>query len=102
MGSRSAWRCCTCSPADGRSSPRRRRGGKRAGDAKESGTLEGGGRAMSKILLRGGRVIDPSQSIDQTADVLIAGGAIEAVGARVAGQVATEQADTEVIDCAGL
>ena len=34
---------------------------------------------MSKLLLKGGRVIDPAQGIDETADVLIDGGLIESV-----------------------
>ena len=36
------------------------------------------------LLLRGGRVIDPSQSMDGAADVLIVNGKIEAIGERVA------------------
>ncbi len=35
---------------------------------------------MSKLLLKGGRVIDPAQGIDETADVIIDGGLIESVG----------------------
>ena len=34
---------------------------------------------MSKLLLKGGRVIDPAQGIDETADVIIDGGLIESV-----------------------
>mgnify|MGYP003312768551 FL=1 len=34
---------------------------------------------MSKLLLKGGRVIDPAQGIDKTADVIIDGGLIESV-----------------------
>jgi dihydroorotase len=43
----------------------------RANEAQQSGAL----------LLRGGRVIDPSRNFDDTADVLIRDGKIEAVGA---------------------
>ncbi|MFQ5804990.1 MAG: dihydroorotase [Phycisphaerae bacterium] len=52
---------------------------------------------MSKsILIRGGRVIDPSQEIDEKSDVLIADGKITALGRQ-----ATGPAD-EVIDAGGL
>ena len=53
------------------------------------------------ILLKGGRVVDPSQSLDETADVLLVDGAIEAVGARVANDAAGRDG-VETIDCAGL
>jgi dihydroorotase len=53
------------------------------------------------MLLRGGRVIDPSQSMDQTADVLIVGSKIEAVGPRV-GNDAAGRDGLETIECAGL
>jgi dihydroorotase len=53
------------------------------------------------LLLRGGRVIDPSQSMDQTADVLIVGSKIEAVGPRV-GNDASGRDGLETIECAGL
>ncbi|MGE0352996.1 MAG: dihydroorotase [Gemmatimonadales bacterium] len=35
---------------------------------------------MNTILIRGGRVIDPSQGLDQTADLLLQDGKIESVG----------------------
>ena len=35
---------------------------------------------MGPLLLRGGRVIDPSRGFDQTADVLIQDGKVAAVG----------------------
>ncbi len=53
------------------------------------------------ILLRGGRVIDPSQSFDDTADVLVVGDKVEAIGARVANETA-DRDGLETIDCAGL
>jgi dihydroorotase len=57
---------------------------------------------MSKsLLLRGGRVIDPSQQLDETADVLIIDDRIEAVGSRV-GNEAANRDGLETIDCAGL
>ena len=53
------------------------------------------------VLLRGGRVIDPSQAFDQVADVLIVGEKIEAVGPRVGNDTAGRD-DLETIDCTGL
>ena len=35
---------------------------------------------MRPILIRGGRVLDPSRNIDQTADLLLQGGKVEAMG----------------------
>jgi dihydroorotase len=52
------------------------------------------------VLLRGGRVIDPSQELDQVSDVLIVGEKIEAVGPRVGNETAGRD-DLETIDCAG-
>src|SRR5438874_1579588 len=53
------------------------------------------------ILLRGGRVIDPSQSHDAIADVLIVGDRIEAIGPRVTND-ANNRDGLETIDCGGL
>jgi dihydroorotase len=55
---------------------------------------------MSRILLRGGRVLDPSQKMDSTCDVLVAEGRIEACGPRVANEAKAD--DIQVIDCSGL
>ena len=54
---------------------------------------------MSSLLLTGGRVIDPANRLDATADVLLRDGRIAAVGADAAKQAGT---DTERRDCAGL
>ena len=35
---------------------------------------------MSELVLRGGRVIDPSQNIDEIADVVFADGKVKGVG----------------------
>ena len=51
------------------------------------------------LLLRGGRVLDPSQHVDAVGDLFITGGKIEAVGERVD---AASRDDVDVIDCAGL
>ncbi len=52
--------------------------------------------AVRPILLRGGRVVDPSRNIDEVGDVLIADGRIESSSGR-AGAVT----DAECIDCEG-
>jgi dihydroorotase len=49
---------------------------------------------MTTILLAGGRVLDPSQKLDEIGDVLVSGGVIEAVGGRI------EPPDhCEIVDC---
>ena len=49
------------------------------------------------ILLRGGRVLDPSSGIDvERGDVLLTGGVVEHAGARIG-----DPDDAEVIDCTG-
>jgi dihydroorotase len=48
------------------------------------------------ILLRGGRVVDPSQRMDDAGDLLIVDGEVEAVGGRIEGPE-----EAEVIDVAG-
>src|SRR3954471_23736160 len=53
-----------------------------------------------RILLKGGRVVDPSQNMDSTCDVLLAEGRVEACGPRVANEAKAD--DTQVIDCSGL
>jgi dihydroorotase len=55
---------------------------------------------MSKsILLRGGRILDPSQRIDTVGDVFVEDGTIASVGERVD---AGSRDDVDVIDCNGL
>ena len=50
---------------------------------------------MSPILLKGGRLICPASGRDETGDLLIAGGRIQAVGGRI------KAGKAKVIDCAG-
>jgi len=50
-----------------------------------------------KMLLRGGRVVDPSSSVDGVLDVLLADGKVAAVGKGLA-----PAEDTRVLDCSGL
>lgn len=54
---------------------------------------------MSRLLLAGGRVIDPSQTRDEIADVLLVDGKVEAVGGRVRGDT---DGNVETVDCTGL
>ena len=49
------------------------------------------------IILRGGRVLDPSRNVDETADVLIIDGKVESS----AGKTGSKD-DAETIDCSGL
>jgi len=51
---------------------------------------------MPKIILRGGRVIDPKMGVDGELDVLIDHATIAAIGQRL-----PVSSDTEVIDCKG-
>ena len=51
---------------------------------------------MSRLLVKGGRVVDPSQGIDRALDVLLEDGKVEKLGARLAARGA------EVIDAEGL
>src|SRR5713101_6728118 len=56
------------------------------------------------VVLRGGRVVDPSQQLDEVADVLIRGGEIAGVGPRLGlgSDVPGGQFEMEILDCAGL
>ena len=49
------------------------------------------------VLMHGGRLVDPSQNIDEPRDVLILGGKVESVERGIAGPD-----DAERIDCSGL
>jgi dihydroorotase len=51
------------------------------------------------LLLRGGRIVDPSQKMDAVGDVFIAGDKIESLGANVD---VSSRDDVDVIACAGL
>lgn len=53
---------------------------------------------MSSLLLAGGRVVDPANDFDQTADVLVEGGKINSIGSDAGKGVGS---DVERIDCAG-
>ena len=50
-----------------------------------------------KLLLKGGRVLDPSQDLDGVRDILLADGMVAALGEQI-----DAPEDTRIIDCAGL
>jgi dihydroorotase len=52
------------------------------------------------LVLRGGRVIDPSQNLDDTADVAILNGRVDRVGRL--GEIGASGHAVEELDCAGL
>jgi dihydroorotase len=52
---------------------------------------------VSRLLIRNGRVVDPSQDIDQGMDILLEDGRVADVGERLGGV-----GDAEVVDVAGL
>ena len=49
-----------------------------------------------KLLVKGGRLVDPSRGVDETADVLVADGRVAELGGKIAARGA------EVLDAAGL
>jgi dihydroorotase len=55
---------------------------------------------MAKLLIKGGRVLDPESSTDGLLDILVAGGRIEAI--RAQGKPGDGGKDVEVIDAKGL
>ena len=57
------------------------------------------GSATGRVVLRGGRVIDPSQQLDETGDLVVVDGTIASFE-RAAG--ASYGDDVKVIDCSGL
>lgn len=54
-----------------------------------------------RIVLRGGRVIDPRRGRDEVADVVIEDGRVRAVGPGAGASVTGAERETTVIDCAG-
>ncbi len=54
-----------------------------------------------RIVLRDGRVIDPSSGRDEIADVVIEDGRVALVGAGAASTAREGDRDTRLVDCAG-
>jgi dihydroorotase len=50
---------------------------------------------MTQVLLKGGRVVDPSAGLDAVLDILVVNGRIAAIGP----DLAAREADAETIDC---
>jgi dihydroorotase len=57
---------------------------------------------MSRLLLKGGRVVDPVQGLDQTLDVMIADGLVEEVSPRVLPRGATVVEVKGLVVCPGF
>ena len=57
---------------------------------------------MSRLLLKGGRVVDPAQGLDQVLDVMIADGLVEEVGPRVAPRGASVVEVKGLVVCPGF
>ena len=53
------------------------------------------------IVLRGGRVLDPSQGLDETADVVIEAGRIRSVGVGAGAAYAASSEQAQIIDVSG-
>jgi dihydroorotase len=54
------------------------------------------------LLIRGGRIIDPSQGIDQIGDLLIADGKIARLGGKITTVIASEAKQSQTLDATGL
>jgi dihydroorotase len=54
-----------------------------------------------RIVLRGGRVLDPSRGLDHTADVVLEAGKITRVGPGAGAEARPTDRDTRVVDCTG-
>ena len=57
---------------------------------------------MSTLILKGGRVIDPSQNLDEITDVAIVDGKIDSLQRTTHDAKRTTQDGVEVLDCSGL
>ena len=55
--------------------------------------------ALGRVVLRGGRIVDPSQNVDATGDLVLHDGKIESFETAAG---ATYGDDVHVVDCAGL
>ena len=55
-----------------------------------------------RIILVGGRVIDPSQNLDEVTDIAIVGNAVDSIGRGLADSRQPAADGTEIVDCSGL
>ena len=71
--------------------------------AAASGRRRCGRRVMTiDLILKGGRIVDPSQHLDAVADIGFSGGRVAAIGAGLAGGPDPAAAGAEVVDASGL
>ena len=54
------------------------------------------------LLILGGHIIDPSQSIDQVGDLLIVEGKIMQLGGEIPNVIASKAKQPQVVDASGL
>ena len=58
---------------------------------------------MSRLVVRGARIVDPSQNLDEVADLVLVDGVVESVGGIVSqGGGRSKSDDAEVIEAKGL
>ena len=60
---------------------------------------------MSSLLLKGGRLIDPANGLDETADLLLVDGKVAAIGVDALAQAPEETLEIDVtgkVACPGL
>ena len=57
---------------------------------------------MKSILIRGGRVVDPSAGVDAARDVLLKDGRVAAIDPPGKLAAAAKQADAEIVEAGGL
>jgi len=57
---------------------------------------------MATLLIRGGRIVDPSQSLDRVDDLLIRDGRVVAIGGPAISQALGDAVADEVLDASGL
>jgi dihydroorotase len=57
---------------------------------------------VTTVILKGGRVIDPSQNLDEVSDIAVVDGKVDAIGRGLADGQRPTGDGTEVIDCEGL
>ena len=69
----------------------------RSGEGRQLSRARGGGTRMKPLLLKGGKLVDPSQGLNKIGDLLIVDGKISGVGGSIAGPEGVE-----VIACDGL
>ena len=76
-------------------------GGNDVASRSVAAVLRGTVRAVTRIVLRGGRVIDPASGRDEVGDVVVEDGRITASGHGAARDVRDGDRDTTVVECNG-